>query len=156
MRKEAQAWGFDLIVGFMIFTVAIVTFYFFALNFSGQDEEISQELVFEGKLIGESLLSEGSPKNWDPSDVVIIGILDSEGKINETKLQNFLLLDYDTTKELFNIRHDYYINFSKELNVSGGVSGVGNMDDGSENLAVVRRVSSYNGEPITLSIYLSD
>jgi hypothetical protein len=155
--KKAQAWGFDLVAGLVIFSFVLITFYFYAFNYSAGDEETFRKLQLEGKLIGDSLLSEGSPVDWDGTNVVRIGLL-SDGKINETKLQRFIDLDYNKTKLLFNVRHDYYVNFSKSLSVGGeDVSGVGGpVDSNADNLVQIKRVSSYDNEPIVLSIYLSD
>ncbi|MBS3088696.1 hypothetical protein J4402_02850 [Candidatus Pacearchaeota archaeon] len=156
---KAQAWGFDLTIGFVIFTVAIVSFYFFAVNYPTDNEENFQEMQYEGQLIGDNLLSEGSPLDWTSDNVLRIGIV-SDDKINETKLARFAALagsDYGRTKTLFNVRHDYLLNFSESLDVGGAqVQQIGNVDFSSENLVKVIRLSSYKGEPITLSIYLSD
>ena len=158
---KAQAWGFDLTIGFVIFTVAIVSFYFFAVNYPTDNEEEFQEMQYEGQLIGDNLLSDGSPADWNSGDVLRIGIA-SDGKINETKLGRFANLansDYNKTKNLFNVKHDYFLNFSKSLDVSGTqVQQIGTVgfDFNSDNLVKVTRVSSYKGEPIILSIYLSD
>ncbi len=153
--KKAQAWGFDLVIGLFIFTFVIVVFYLYALNYASDTGGSFEVLSREGELVAESLLSEGSPLDWDDTNVIRIGLL-SEGKINETKLERFNNLagsDYNLTKSLFNVRHDYYVNFSEELE---GVQEIGQVDFDADNLVKVIRVSSYEGNPITLSIYLSD
>lgn len=154
--KKAQAWGFDLVIGLFIFTFVIVVFYLYALNYTSDSEEAFQVLNQEGELIADSLLSEGSPVDWNSGNAIRIGIL-SDDKINETKLERFIGLDYEMTKILFNVRYDYYVNFSKSLDVNGAmIGGIGQVNLNADNVALVRRISSYEGEPITLSIYLSD
>ena len=157
-KKDGQAWGTDLIVGFTIFAVALTIFYIYALNYPTTDDEVSQELEFEAALIGDSLMSEGSPSDWDSSNVVRIGIL-SDGVIDGVKLGEFSNMvenngEYEKTKQLFNVGQDYYVDFSDAA--IGDVGDETILGSNPENLVKVLRVSAYNGNPITLSIYVAD
>ena len=158
MKKIGQAWGIDLVVGFTIFAVALTIFYIYALNYPTTDDEVSQELEFEAALIGGSLMSEGSPSDWDSSNVVRIGILDENGVIDGGKLVKFRDMaegaEYAKTKQLFNVNHDYFVDFSDV-----GIGDIGDENiplSNAENVVKVLRVSAYNGNPITLSIYVAD
>lgn len=127
MRKRAQGWGFDIIIASTLFLFAIILFYQYSLNYSSENEEIIQSLSYDGNIIGNSLLSEGYPKNWNATNVITPGIL-SDNKINNTKLELFynLSLDYNKSKSLFNTRFDYYINFSMLIYFNDkNVSGIG-------------------------------
>jgi len=42
--KKAQAWGFDLVVGMIIFVVGILSFYLYTTNLPGASEETVQHL----------------------------------------------------------------------------------------------------------------
>ena len=108
--KKAQAWGTDLIIAFMIFSFTLVFFYFYSFNYSNETEDILQTLTYEGNFIADSLLSPGYPASWDESNVVEIG-LTTDGKINQTKLENFYSFaqnDYERTKRVFGTKYDYY------------------------------------------------
>jgi len=72
LDKIGQGWGFDLIVAFVIFSVALVSFYFYAVNYSTQDEGTFKDLQYESQFIGDILLSTGSPEDWSLENVVQI------------------------------------------------------------------------------------
>jgi|SRR3989344_6445697 len=162
MEKKAQGWGFDLVVASIIFSFAIIFFYIFALNYSTGGEETFNNLVYEGQLVAESILSEGYPADWNNNSVVRIGIL-SENKINQTKLERFynmtLTSEYNRTKVLFNMAHDYNISFSFPVIIpgvpGGSVYSIGMTKPAPENLIRVTRFSIYNNKPITLDIDVS-
>ncbi len=159
MKKKAQAWGFDLMIASFIFLFAIFSFFLFASNYSFSDEENFQVLQYEGEIISDSLLSEGSPIDWNNDNVERIGLL-TDGKINQTKLDRFYYLaeeDLNRTKSLFNVKNNYFVNFSKQIVVDGNfIDGIGNSNFNSDNLVRIDRVSIYNNEPIILTIYITD
>jgi len=151
---KAQAWGFDLIIAVMIFVVGILAFYFYSINYSGEGSVGFISLKEEGSLIAESLLSSGSPADWNASNVVRIGIYDN-GRINETKLEEFYGMDYSTTKSLFRVRDDYYLNFSSSLEIGGNpVDYIGLLPSGEENLAKVERVIVFNDKVGTMEVFV--
>ncbi len=160
MEKKAQGWGFDLVVASIIFSFAIVFFYIFAINYSTVGEENFNNLAYEGQLAAESILSEGYPADWNNNTVVRIGIL-SQNKINQTKLERFYNManssEYNRTKVLFNIAHDYNVSFSSNVTIPGvgDVSSIGKTKSNPENLIRVTRFSIYNNKPITLDIDVS-
>ncbi len=163
IEKRAQGWGFDLVVASIIFSFAIILFYIFAFNYSTGGEETFNNLAYEGQLVAESILSEGYPPDWNNNSVVRIGIL-SGNKINQTKLERFYNMtnvalnpgEYNRTKVLFNIAHDYNISFSSPVNILGSeVYSIGRTKPNPENLIRVTRFSIYNNKPITLDIDVS-
>ena len=98
--KRSQAWGMDLVIALAIFSVGLVAFYIYSLNAPSEAKEVIDSLFYDGKIIANSILSEGYPINWNLSNVVTLGIL-SENKINETKLRRFYNLtqtNYPKTK----------------------------------------------------------
>ncbi len=157
--KKAQAWGIDLSVAFMIFTFGIIIFFVYAVNSSNDAGETLDTLMYEGNVIADSVLSEGSPKNWDASNVITLGIL-SENKINNTKLENFYYLslsDYDKTKSLFNTRFDYYFYLSQNITINGSeVEGIGMSPLNEKNLVKVTRFTIYENIPSTAYFYIWD
>src|SRR3989344_1472737 len=105
MEKKGQTWGLDLIMAVFIFVIGIFVFLIYSINYSGEATETFEKLSYDGEIIMKSILSEGSPKNWNEADVKMIGII-SNNKINKTKLEqfyNFTLSDYNKTKLIFNI-----------------------------------------------------
>lgn len=159
--KRAQIIGTDVVVAFVIFSFGLVIFSLFLINFQTDAPGEFEALFYEGGLIAGSLLSEGSPENWESVGVEKIGILSDE-KVNETKLENFYALsqsDYLRTKILFNINYDYYVTFGEEITINGvvvegiGKPGVDLESIDSENLVKINRVTIYNEKPVELYVY---
>jgi hypothetical protein len=149
-RKKAQAWGFDLVVGMIIFVVGIVSFYLYTTNIPTAGEETIQKLQQNGELIADSLMSEGSPIDWNSTNVVRIGLL-SEGRINQTKLDSFRSLassNYNLTKYLFRINNEYFVYLDEDQ-----LNGMGMNYVGATNLFKVTRVITYNQSITTLNVY---
>lgn len=155
MEKKAQAWGFDLMVGVSIFFLGMLLFFLYALNLPSERDETFTEMNYEGNLIGDSLLSEGFPSNWNSDNVVNIGIL-SDGKVNNTKFKEFYdlaLVDYNRTRRIFNVENDYYVYFSRPVTVDGVViHGIGLNDSNPRNVVKVTRVVVHDNEVKNLNI----
>lgn len=154
--KTAQAWGFDLTVGIVIFLAGILFFYFYAINNSGGSEEEILILNGEAKLVSDNLLTEGTPLNWDISNVVRIGIVDN-GKINQTKLENYYFMaqnDYQRTKSLFRIVNNYYVYFPDGVNNgTGNVTIIGNNNtENANNIMKISRAVIYENKIVGMEV----
>ena len=156
-NKKAQGWGIDLVIAIVIFTVALVTFYFYALNQPGEAPEEIENLFYDGKLIASSILSEGYPEHWNLNNVIRIGIL-TDNKINESKLDNFWdlnVLNYPKTKSLFNTQYEYYFFLDVPMIIEGNpVEGIGNKPSSPENLVAITRFTIYQNKPVTAHLYI--
>ena len=148
MTEKAQAWGFDLMIATVIFLGALLALFIYTLNLPSEREESFKNLAYEGKLITDSLLTEGYPANWDENTVVRIGIL-SDGKVNDTKLLMFrdlVLSDYVKTKTLFNVADDYYVYFLNEVMANNQpITGIGQPAINHKNLVKLERIVIQNG-----------
>ena len=159
MKKQAQAWGFDLMAAIVIFLSGMILFFFFSLNFSSERAEVFGALSYEGKIIGDSLLSEGFPNDWNSTTVVAIGIL-SNGQVNDTKLKMFYDMadnpeGYAKTKRLFNMLNDYYVYFEEPIVIDGEIiTGIGVQESGQKNLARTTRVMVQGGKVKNLNIHV--
>ena len=163
-QKKSQAWGIDLMIAAFIFSIGIITFYIYTLNNYGTGGE-AENLEYEGNFITDILMSEGYPENWTADNVLSIGIL-TEGKINQSKLENFYALasaDYSKTKRLFNTKYDYYffLEGNIDLLTSGadeirgiGKPGINPEDINSENLVKITRFTIYEEKPVTAYLYV--
>ena len=164
MKNKAQGWGMDLIIAVTIFTLGLAAFYIYSLNSPGEAKENLETLSYEGKILANTILSEGSPTNWNKTNVAKIGIL-SDNRINETKLQYFYELteaDYNNTKSKFDITYDYYFYLNKKMDIGGSeVDGIGkpgitsvNTPTNAKNLVKVTRYTLYQNKPITAYFYI--
>lgn len=157
LTKKSQAWGLDLIIASVIFTIAIVFFYLYTLNEPSEAQEAIESLFYDGRIIADSVLSEGYPKNWDLSNVVTTGIL-TNNKINETKLKNFNDLsstNYTKTKQLFSTKYNYYFFLNETIVINGAeVLGIGKEPVNQKNLVKITRFTIYQGKPMTAYLYI--
>ena len=150
MKKEGQAWGFDLVIGMVIFIIGIFSFYLYTINLSGGGGEVIQQLEQNGELVADSLMSEGSPLDWNAGNVVRIGLL-SEDRINQTKLDGFRTLagaDYARTKSLFRINNEYFVYLDNDF-----AGGIGRDSSNANNLFKISRVIVYDQKVTTLNVY---
>lgn len=157
MKKRAQLWGIDLIVGTSIFIIGVILFYIYAFNYSSGSEDSYNSLSYDASIIADSLLSEGYPREWNSTSVVAIGI-SSSNKINQTKLERFYNLsiqDYERTKYLFNTQYDYYLNFSEPLQINGvNVEYIGHKSASQENIVKVSRITIYKNKLVNFDVIL--
>ncbi len=155
--KRAQAWGIDLMIASIIFITGIISFYLYSLNAVDQTEDKLNSLSYDGNIIGDMILSEGLPKNWNEQNVVTIGIL-TENKINQTKLEKFYNMitnNYQKTKVLFNTKYDYYMLISENFTINGQIKpGLGKQPQNQRNLAKITRFVIYKDKLQNLDIYI--
>ena len=108
--KRSQTWGLDVIIAVYLFSIGIVVFLIYSMNYSAEAVNALDKLHYDGDSIMRSLLSDGSPADWNESNVVTIGIT-TNNKINITKLERFYTLtqtNYNKTKLIFNTKYNYY------------------------------------------------
>jgi len=160
--KKGQAWGTDLTMGFLIFSMGIFIFFIYAINYTSESKENFEIMFYEGENIAQSILSEGSPENWNEANVIQIGILSDE-KINETKLElfyNFTQTNYSQTKTIFDSSYDYYFfldnNFTiNSVEVDGiGKPGVNSESINATNLIKITKLTIYKEKPVTAYLYI--
>jgi hypothetical protein len=161
--KRAQVWGLDVMMGFALFLVAMMIFFAYSINYSSESTETFELLTYDGNLIAQSILSQGYPENWDPSNVEKIGLTD-ENKINQTKLENFYYLisngNYSKTKRMFNTNYDYYIFFENNMTInSSSVEGIGypgatKNSIQARDLTKITRITFYENKTVPIYIYI--
>ena len=164
--KKAQAWGFDLISAITIFIIGAVLFFMYSINYPKEGQETTEVLQYESNFIGESLLSEGYPKDWNENNVGRIGIVDN-GRINQTKIERLYAManylsnpnGYQKAKSIFDTNHEFFFNLSIPITLSNGSqtsSGVGRnfASQNPVNILKTTRITIYQNNPITLNLYI--
>jgi len=141
-NKKSQAWSLDLIVAVIIFMFGMIILYLYAINYSSQSRNQLDELFYEGSLAAKLILSEE-----------VFGIL-SDGKINQTKLEDFYNLSYETQKTTLGLNNDFYFTFTGlEINETP-VDYVGKINNTeTENLIQITRLTVYKNTPIKFNIF---
>ena len=157
MKKRGQAWGFDSMMGAVIFITGALVFYFFALNYGSANNQKVDQLVHDTTSVADSLLSEGIPANWNATSVTKIGII-TNNKVNNTKLATLYNMsrdNYNNTRRTINTRVNYFINFSEPRIVnSQPVQGIGIDPTNATDTFRVTHYIVYNDKPTTLYVIL--
>ncbi len=68
--------------------------------------------------------SPGYPADWEDSNAVVIGLADSDRKIDSGKLDAFLGMDYNLTRDIFGMPYNYFFklgNYTKGINGTDSV-----------------------------------
>lgn len=137
ISTRAQSFSADLIVGFLIFTIVLASYYYVLTNLSDEDEAELTRIIYDARKISADLMSEGYPANWSEEDVRKIGIL-SSSVINETKLNMFYELGYEEAKRKFGTNYDFYVFFigqdSSVIPLNSSVEGIGKPGVNSTNI----------------------
>jgi hypothetical protein len=167
-NKKSQSWAIDLMIASVIFLTGIIVFYIYSLNQPNEGKEVMAYLSYDGKIVSNTILTDGYPKDWNTTNVIKIGII-SNDKINNTKLENFYNLTktdsaYENTKLIFDTKYDYYFFLDGNMNIGGTyVDGVGKpganrsnitTDINPKNLIKITRFVVYNDEPTTAYLYV--
>jgi hypothetical protein len=130
--NKSQMWFTDFVIGLVIFSLAIISYYTYTTNITKQDLIVMEDIISDSKVVSASLMSSGYPQNWESNNVVRIGITNDNNEINNVQFNEFIELDYNTTKRLFGSVYDYFLYFVNESGDAQNVEGF----CGSGNAAV--------------------
>lgn len=163
--RRGQVWMLDLFFGLLVFTVTLTIFFKSEINLSDSDEKFFDDLVFESKLVSDSLMGKGYPSSWTPYNVSEIGITD-DYRINLSKLDRFQQMNYTTSKTRLRTKFNYYVFFEGTggpLRISGSREGVGKPGVNSTNilsrenphsLVRINRFVIFKSQPARMVVYL--
>ena len=161
--KKAQFSHGDFIIAFIIFAFTLTLFFKYS-GYVSPSQDNNEFLLKEGKLITDSLLSQGYPNDWTTGNVIIIGITNDNSVINNTKLLNLINMDYSDTKAIFKIRWEYYLYFIDKndsiIMINGTTDGFGypgintsNFDlIDAENIAKTSRLAILDSEIVKMVV----
>ena len=164
--KKSQLGHGDFIVGFVIFTIGLLLFFKYSAYILPTQDTSNEDILTEGRLISESLLSQGFPSDWTTGNVVSIGLTDGTSKVDQTKLTEFINLDYQETRNLFKTRYDYYLYFTDNndnlIKINETIDGLGYPGIDSSNintidtdrLTKITRLVRYDSEIVKMVLLL--
>ncbi len=110
MKKggKAQVWYTDFMIGILIFSIVLVTYFYYTEQTSNSEENTVNNLIIESKAITNQLLSTGYPINWTSNNVSTVGLTDGNYRINNNKLASFNSWSYSERKEKLHTTKQYY------------------------------------------------
>ena len=134
---KGQLFSSDMIVAVFLF-LAAVSAALFAWN-SAIDKSVQtmqrQDMEITGTRILDILVkSPGYPIDWENKNATTIGLASYDRTIDANKLNAFLDMDYNRTKNIFGIPYDYFFRLG---NYTKGING--------SEAAFARRAVIFNG-----------
>ncbi len=122
-NNKAQMWFMDFVIGIIIFSLVLITYYTYTTNISKQDAVILNDIISDSKSVSSSLMLAGFPENWDNETVQRIGLMGSNRKVNETKLRYLSDISYKEAKKILGTVYDFFM-FLEDKN--GNLINIGN------------------------------
>jgi hypothetical protein len=149
MNKKAQIWYTDFMLGILVFVVVIFVYYEYAYSIDQNPADITSDIMMDAKSISSSLITQGSPADWNQSTVKIIGLTDGEQRIVQEKLDMFANMTYAQTRTKLRTPYEFYIQF-EELNGSiiqiNGKDGIGLAANDTDNAVSISRIVVYDSK----------
>ncbi len=146
-RARAQIFYGDAFIAMLIFTLVAVLYLMLAGNFTSPDERVLDALSSDADSIASSLVSAGSPANWNQDTVTSIGLTDGSYRLNPAKVAGLMNLSYNLTNNLFGINANYVIFLEDR---QGNVLFFGKCVFSNTGLSV-QNISEYFCENVTLT-----
>ena len=105
---RAQIWYTDFMVGVLIFSIVVMTYFYYVEHAGHSDETLISSLISEAKSISNSLVTRGYPLGWTTTNVTNVGLTDGNYRINLTKLSYFNSWGYEERRGYIHTTKDYY------------------------------------------------
>ncbi|MBW2996247.1 hypothetical protein KY332_03030 [Candidatus Woesearchaeota archaeon] len=154
-ENKAQVWYTDFMIGIMIFFIVIMIYFAYAHNVSQDPNEITSELLMDAKAISSSLVTQGSPSDWNQSNVNVIGITDGDQRLVQEKLDMFVNMTYSQAKTKLRTPYDFYFYLE---DLEGNRISLGENDwfgknaSNADNAVFITRVVVYESELINMVV----
>ena len=130
-------------------------------HMQGSMGEQNRQVFMENKIVIVSEIlskTEGSPKNWNKTNVKSIGLLTGEN-LNKTKVDTLMRINYSKSKEILGLNgFDFYLNITDYKNNNFKVNGnnmvYGKFPNNSEYISRIQRLMTYNETVAVLELIL--
>ncbi len=158
-RKKAQIWYTDFMIGLLVFVVVIFIYYGYAHSISQDPGDITFDLLMDAKAISGSLITKGSPNEWNKTNVDIVGLTNGNQRIVQEKLDMFSNMTYGYTKTKLKTPYDFYFYLEElegnSININGK-EGIGMETDSADNIVSLTRVVIYDSRLVNMVVQVWD
>ncbi|MBI4739560.1 hypothetical protein HY772_08550 [Candidatus Woesearchaeota archaeon] len=164
--RKGQIVVTDLILGSLVFVVAILAFYRAEVNLQEVASRELADVQLEAGIVADALYSRGYPPAWTNATVTDMGITENS-RVNVTKLAQLRAMQYNQTRNIFRTKYDYYFYYEQndgptwiDAGVQEGIGkpGVNSTNiltvENPEQLARIIRFVIYNGAPHRMVVYV--
>ena len=156
-KKTGQVWFTDFMLGLFIFVIVVFMYYEYAYSIDQSPNKISSDMIADAKAITSSLITQGSPEDWNSDNVNIIGITDGDQRIVPDKLDGLSNMNYTQMKSKLRTSYDLYL-FLEEFDGTritiDGEQGLGLEPSDYDNLVSIERIMVYNSNLIRMVVYV--
>lgn len=123
INKKSQAWFTDFVIAILALSVLLIFYFIYTTNLSNEAVNDLNDLLLESKTVSSSLTSSGFPNNWNRNNVIRIGFTNNDNNIDNSKFNEFILINYTKTKKLLGTTFEYFLFFQNESNDPVNVEG---------------------------------
>jgi hypothetical protein len=122
----------------MVLVVFLITFWFVSISHVAHGVKENRMGAAAVSLSDMLVKSQGVPFTWDeePANAEVLGLAISPNVLSESKIQQFVLMDYNESRGLLGLEYDYYF-YVESLNgnrlYESGTAGLG-----EQSIAVTR------------------
>jgi len=149
MFKKAQISTTDLFVAIFVFMILLTAI---LVTWNVYSDRLNEGILYENLLLNAFYITDtlvktqGQPDNWIVGDIQTIGLADTDRSLSKTKVNQFVSMDYNTAKEIFNVeRYDFYFQI-EDPNGANLIDPYGTIGVG-ENIVRISRLVIYDGGP---------
>lgn len=107
-NRKAQVWYTDFMIGVLIFSIVVISYFYYIEHTSYSDDTLMDLLISESKSISSYLMTEGYPQDWTAANVSVVGLTGGDYRIDEGKLQDFNSWSYEERRGFLHTTKDYY------------------------------------------------
>jgi len=180
--RKGQVWSYDLIIGSILFVIAMGILAFFWWSVRTNMTEEKDKMILESIKVADSLVSPGSPTNWESAvnlndqstwqGIQQIGLVRSWNdndsnilsidKVNKFRMMS--LTNYSFTKTRLRSQYDFYIQFLiHDVNGTDKMAkyGVSDLWAGkpfneqiAKTIAKTDRIVSYNNTIVIMRVFV--
>jgi len=165
MNMKGQYFSFDAIIATVIMVLAFSSLIAYWQGAQSVIGERASNRLADANRIAESLLSPGSPSDWENgysiSDVRQIGIAKSFGnELDAGKVYALANLasdatgDYEATGNLLRAGGNYYILIEQADDSHGVLREIGKYPDNATYVVVANRGAVLDGRPVRMRVFL--
>ncbi|MBW2964808.1 hypothetical protein KY363_05080 [Candidatus Woesearchaeota archaeon] len=109
--RSGQVWYTDFMVGVLIFSIVVITYFYYVEHSAYSDESLMSQLISDAKSVSNTLVTAGYPAGWSAANVTNVGLTDNNFRINMTKLSYFNSWGYEERRSYLHTTKDYYFYF---------------------------------------------
>ena len=147
--KKGQIWYTDFMFGLLIFIIVVTVYYGYAHSIDQDPGEVISDIVMDAKAVSSSLITQGSPSDWNKSTVKILGITDGSQRIVQEKLEMFQNMTYQETKTKLRTSYDFFM-YLEDIDgtriLINGEDGIGYDSNETDNSVTLTRLVVYNSK----------